>query len=273
MSDTRDKPKKKKHGCLTTLLVFLVVIVVAIGGGFLYFRSQAPDDVIFTEADVLAFNDKMGINSGDYAFDLMAFMNGDVIAEGSHAIDAQLTSAEITAGFRAVASFVKAYEAEAFALEELTLIRGSMLPLFNTDTNISDFQGSGILANVNVRFTGDDELEIFANLTPRISDIYAYAPDLESYAFAIESVVDSLLYCKMTLTHNPSGGFSMNVLELTVSGIPVPRRLIDRYQGDFIRQINRSIDRIETFDIEIFKVTSGNLHFKGHIPGSIKNMN
>lgn len=273
MSDLQDKPKKKRHGCLIALLIFLVIIVLVIGGAYLYFRGLAPDEVNYTQDDVTAFNTKMGIGTGDYAFNFMAFMKGEVIAEGKHAIDAQLTSEEMTAGMQDAVNYVKELDSLKTAEHELTLVRASMIPLFNTDTNVSGYKGSGIFANVNVRFTGDDELEFFATLTPRITDLYAYAPDLETYAFAIESVVDSLLYCKMQLIHNEANGFSINVIDLTVNGIPIPRKLIDTYQDDFIHQINRSINRIESFQIEIFKVTSGNLHFKGNIPDSIKNMN
>ena len=262
MNSATKKPKKK-HGCLRSFFIFFVIILVLIGGAYLYFRSQAPESVTYTEADITSFHDKTGITPGNYAFDLLAFMEGNLVANGSQEVDATFTSAEITGGFQDAASYL--------SQDESNLLFASILPSFTTEATIDGYNGSGMFDTINVRFTGQDQVEIFGTVTPRLKELYAYAPELESYAFAIDSVVDATLYMKLHLTHSQAGGLSLSVLSLTINGVPVPTSITSNYEGDVANQLNRAIARINGFEIEILEISEGSLYFKGMIPQSLHN--
>ena len=116
-------------------------------------------------------------------------------------------------------------------------------------------------------------MELFANVTDDLSGIYLLIPDLKQYSSIIDRAEGALLYSKMNVIFNEGTGFTVDVLKLSVNGIPVPGGMIDRFEPDFVEAINNRIMNSERLVIEELKLKEDGLVFKGEIPEAIRSMN
>ncbi len=272
MSEQGSVPKK--NGCLKGCLVFVlvaVVIVVGIGaGGYFFLRSLLPEPVEYEASDVDSFYDKLGIDEANYDFTLQELLGGMVETEGMVDVDVILTSAELT-GFLQSKSPRSDMGMDGLDLRKVALGNTLSLPVFKMSSTSAS--GTFLLNDYNVRITGEDEMELFASITEDLTAIYDLVPDLENYKSVVDRAAGATLYVKMNIVHRSSSGFNIDVIKLSVNGIPVPTNMVDEYEPDLNDLVNNRISQSELLVIDEFKLTVDGLVFKGEIPEAIRSMN
>lgn len=273
MSRNENKPKKK-HGCLTSLLVLIIILVIGVGGAIIFFNMNKPEAVVYSSEDVDAFYDKMAIEPGDYAFGIVEFLQGDVIAEGSTQVDAVFTSQEFTGGIQNTAGFIADTSTHYLTAQGNVLMKANSGTVYAAETEVTDvkaYTGNVFLTDVSFRFTAIDEFELIATPTENFTQIYDYIPELKNFSFAVDQVIGSTLYIKANMTYAQGSGIYLDATSISLNGIPVPMNLVDPYEGDFSDSLNKAINRIDTMQIETMKITEDGFHFKGTIPEYIHN--
>ncbi len=242
---------------------------------YFYFRSNIPEAVVYEQKDVEAFYDKTGIEEGAYDFSLSDLMKGNVVRSGELDVDAVFTSEEITGGLQSVdGSLAFGGKDKLLGDLELIIVRNLLLmPVVQAEsTVVESYEGQGMFTNLNVRFTGDNRMEVFANVSEGITGIYEYLPQLETLDFVISAAVDAVISAEFDVVYSEASGFSVEVVNLQVNGAPLPKGTIDEYKGDIVNKINNTVRDTEGFSIQTFKITADGLQFTGTIPEELKSI-
>ncbi len=265
---------KKKSGCLKGCLVFVLValvVVVGIGAGaYLFLRSLLPEQVEYEASDVESFYEKLGIEQANYDFTLQELLGGMVETEGMVNVDARLTSAELT-GFLQSKSSTSSMGMNSLDIRKITLGNTLSLPVFKMSSTSAS--GSFLLNDYNIRITGEDEMELFASITDDLKDIYNLVPELEKYKAVVDKAAGATLYAKMNIVYSANSGFVIDIIKISVNGIPVPTNMVDDYEPDLNELINNRIEQSDIFVIDECKLEADGLVFKGTIPEAIRSMN
>ena len=217
-------------GCLITLIIFVILIGLLIGGGYAIYKMNQPKDVKFDENDVESFYEKVGIDNNDYLPSVEEILAGQAMPSGELRIDDSFTSAEITAVIQD-ASDRKDYFQE-----------------------------------VNVRFIGEDNVEVFATVSEDIDDIYDIAPDLENYDFVIQKLKGQQIYYVGDVVYDKNAGFQLEVEKLKVGLFKIPVDMINEYDSVIEELLNNTVIDIGGFGIESMKIEEDSLDFIGTIP-------
>lgn len=255
---------KKRGGCLSVLLILILILVIIVVGVVFFFRMQRPEAVTYDQEDVAAFYEKMSVEPGAYTFGLIDFMNGDVVATGIKPVDAVFTSAEITGGIQSSTSTTRASIGPSF-------LGFVVMDVYAAEdiSGVKDYNTGTIFGDINVRFTGPDQIEVFAIPTEGFRIIYDYAPELANYSMAVDRIIGATVFAKMTLTYS-NETLNLDITEVTIDGIPVPINLIDPYEGDVSRQLSWALKQVEGLVIEEMTIQADAFRFKVTVPESIR---
>jgi hypothetical protein len=257
--------KKGSHG-LRNFMVFIVVIAGAIIGCIFYFRGNIPEQVKYVDGDVISFYEKVNIEQENYTFDMMDLLTGNVIATGSVDVDTVFTSEELTA-------FLQGHSRDEVSFGETLLILGKINNMFLTSAYATSYSGTTAFTDFNARILGEDELELFANVSEDINEIYNLIPGLDNYAFIVDRAAGANLHFVLGLTYSKDSGFNVLVKELYVKGVPVPQGLVNEYEPQLTNLLNRALQNEEVFAIDVFKIESDEIIFKGRVPEYLERIN
>lgn len=244
----------KGKGCLISFLVFFVFVGGTILGVTLMLRSNIPQQVKFDDKDTESFYEKANINEDDYDFDMMDLLTGNIYTDGQVPVDTAFTSEELTA-------FLQGH-----SRDEVSAVWS---PLTLT-AYAKSYSGKNLLTDFNARILGKDTLELFANVSEDIDDIYEIIPGLDKYAFAVDRAAGANLHFVLDLTFDKKDGFEVTVEEMHIGGVPVPTNLIDDYEPQMTELLNNALEYTEIFVIEEFEITKDEIRFKGTLPASIE---
>lgn len=221
-------------GCLITLIIFIVLVGLLIGGGYAIYKMNQPKDVKFSESDVESFYDKIGIDNKDYLPSVEEILAGEAMPSGELKIDDSFTSAEVTAV-------------------------------------IQDASGrNDYFQDVNVRFIGEDKVEVFATVSEEIDGLYEVAPDLKNYEFVMDKLKGQQLYYVGNVEYDQTNGFQLEVEELKVGLFKIPADMINEYDTTVESLLNSTMTNIGGFGIESMKINEDSLDFVGTIPEKLK---
>jgi len=221
-------------GCLITLIIFVVIVGVLIGGGYAFYKMSQPKDVKFDKKDVESFYDKVGIDNEDYLPSVEEILAGKAFPSGELKINDSFTSAEVTA-------------------------------VIQDASDKDDY-----FQDVNVRFIGKDQVEVFATVSENIDNIYEIAPDLETYDFVIDRLKGQQLYYVGDVSYDEENGFNLSVDELKVGLFKIPADMINEYSETVESLLNSTVVNMGGFGIESMKISEDNLDFVGSIPEKLK---
>ena len=244
------KDKKKSHG-FRNFIIFLVVIAIAVAGGLIYFKGNIPEQVKYTAEDEISFYEKANIDQGNYTFDMMDLLTGNVVARGSVDVDATFTSEELTA-------FLQGHSLDMVASDESYWLT---IPAYGTM-----YSGSTAFTDFNAWILGEDMLALSANVSSDIDHLYELIPGLESYGFIVDRAAGANVYFVLGLTYEKTSGFNVVVHSLYANGVPVPQGMVNKYEPQLTSLLNRALENKDVFDIDVFKIESDEIIFKGRLP-------
>lgn len=210
-------PKKKSHGCLIAILVVLVLTLCGCGAAYAAFRYMgAPRDlgVRYTEADYWSALKKAGVQTTDAPM-AEDWANTETRYSGSKPIDATFSKSEVSA-----------------------LLNYSHM-------------GGWPLSNTQVRFTGDDGLEVSGAASIGGANYPFYA---RGTASASGSSVDG----------------SASAAE--VLGIAVPGEYLEPGSAWLVGVINDRLSRVTGLDIKTAEVVDGGLRLVGTVPAKVERL-
>lgn len=242
--------KKKSHG-FRNFIVFIVVIALILVGGVMYFKGNIPDQVKYTEEDVISFHEKANIKQENYSFDMMDLLTGNVVARGSVDVDAAFTSEELTA-------FFQGHSQDMVSLSKLYRLT---TPAYGTN-----YSGRTAFTDFNAWIIEEDVLALTANVSNDISHLYKLIPGLEKYDYVVDRAAGANLHFIMEVTYDQERGFNVLVKELYASGLPVPQGFVDDYEPQLTNLLNKALQNKDVFDIYEFKIKGDEIIFKGKLP-------
>jgi len=267
------KENNNKKGCLRGFLIGLIglalVVAAVLVGGNLYFKGNIPEQVAFDVEAENSFYEKANIKKENYSFDMMDLFTGNIETTGSVDVDAMFTSQELTAFFYGHSDklIVMNNESRMFS----TMNNMLLLPVLNNQSSgKTEYSGSNLLVDFNVRILGEDRLEVFANISEDISGIYDLIPGLSRYSFIVNRAAGANLYFELKMTYQNGRGLEVGITKLRVNGIPVPQAFVDDYEPRLNNLLNSSLNNNGSFVIDEFKITADNIIFKGKLPEYIQ---
>ena len=220
-------------GCLITFVIVAVLIVAGIFGVKMLINAVQPKLTENSKNDVISFYDKLGLENDDNTPSVEDIMRGNYIATGTIHVDTVFTSEEITS-------------------------------VLNDTAGSSD-----LFENISVKFVNNDEIEVVANISDEIDEIYELIPELENFDFAIEMIKNTAITYKGKVEYDQENGFSFDVDKLKVGAISLPKKLIVENKDSLETQFNQIISNIQGLNIESVDFEDNNMKFVGDIPAEL----
>lgn len=217
-------------GCLITLVICLILVGLLAAGGYAFYKISQPDEVEFEQADVESFYNKIGVDNKNYEPSIEEIFAGKAVPSGELKVDYSFTSAEITA-----------------VIQDAS-------------------KRNDVFKDVNVRFIGENKVEVFATVSDNVDNIYEIVPDLKNYDFVMERIKGLKLYYVGDVVYNPESGFDLNVDKLKVGLFIVPTSMVNEYDSVVESLFNKTVDNMDGLTIEAMTIDEDGLDFIGTIP-------
>ena len=218
------------------IIALLVIIVVVVGGFYAAISIPKEVKVEWSEEDWQSYLEKGNITFTEDRASIDDILTGNYQGIGAEPIDTFVTNEEVSA----------------------------MINMTTKET--------GLFQDVNMRFLGDDRMEVSGTIGDNIDTLIEKYPEVAKYEKYLAPAKGKTVYMKTTLKNVTGNNFEAHVEDLRLGNLPLPEKVVNKNMTEVGTMANNILDKIEGLNIEKFDITEEGFHYKGTIPTQIQSL-